>query len=80
MKNPRPVPNKKKHFVLRNISSNIPHLTRPPRLDISILSRRKHNLLVIKEAERSHNLAAVSPRQDDLVGKIQRPRAIRRLG
>lgn len=69
---------KKKHVVISRL--NIPSLTRSPRLDVSILSRRKHNLLIIKEAERSHNLAAVGPRQDDLVGEIQSPRSIRRLG
>lgn len=78
MKPPNPMPNQKKNFVISRL--NIPSSTRSPRLDVSILSRRKHDLLIIKEAERSHNLAAVSPRQDNLVGEIQSPRAVCRLG
>lgn len=34
-------------------------LSCPPRLHIPVLSRRENNLLVIKEAKRAHNLAAV---------------------
>lgn len=56
------------HFIIRIIL-----ISWSPRLDIAILTGRVHHMLLVKEAERSHNLVAVSARKTDAVFPIQSP-------
>lgn len=56
------------HFILRILL-----ISRSPRLDIAIFTSRVHHMLLIKEAERSHNLVAVSARKTNAVIPIQSP-------
>lgn len=46
---------------------------RPPRLDVAILARRKHHVLLVEEAERPHNLLPVRAGQPDAVVPVQGP-------
>lgn len=48
-------------------------ITRSPRLDVSILSCSKNNVILVIETKRPHDFLPMSPRKHDTVILIQRP-------
>lgn len=48
-------------------------LTAPPGLDIAILARRKHNLRIVKEAKRAHDILPMRPGQSHAVLPVKHP-------
>ena len=51
-----------------------------PSSDATILTSRKYNLLLVKEAKRAHNLLAVGTRHAHAVFLVQHPFLLRILG